>query len=949
MNDRNALVDALGRALRTAPDGVDPRWDELAEGELSAEQIDALVDASPLDPAREDALLARALAAPSIVAARPAGEAPRGVVRALRRAWIPLALAASFALVAGMSLLRSPVETPPSFALDAKGDATTLAPGMEEKEAALVVSPGTRVRIALTPAAEVGRELVAHLYLVAGSDVKELAIPAVKGRALRVEGLYEELFTGVAPGRYELVALIAFDGARATGEELAKMAREPARAMPGWRVVRRAIELRGAKQGSLVPVPREVEEATALRAQGLLVEAEARLERAPAGIWRARLAARMALDRGRADEAARGLQEAIARGRAAGDVAGTSKDVLALAYLHNTTLRDPAAASRVLDEAADVLSAWPEGAVHARYTRGVVQRGRGDLRAALAELRAAAKESERAGVEATGDMAREMTSDLLSALGRHAEALAIARSIAPPPGASCRAAEARMNAAWIEIRAARAGAAGDPGRATTLLDEALAMARTSCPARLSQLLTNLAIARLSAGDPAGAIEAAGEAERSEKKPYPGDEVWWSEVRGEAALGDRRFADARRHFEATRAFGERHRLAEAVFQGALGVALTLDGPGEDGVARRALDDAARALDAWARAAPLGEGRGTFLSEQARATRLHAGHLLRRGLDGEALDAVRRGASRYFALLDRGDAELSEPPRIPADTAFFATAALPDGDVGLARLGDRVVRAALPRGPSRDAWLDPFATVLRDAKRLLLPAGGAFREIDVHALPFEGRPIVARMPVAYALDLPPIEAATPSASPVALIVADPSRDLPAVRGTVTPVRAAFEAQGLTVTLLEGDAATREAFRAAVTAPGVRVLHYAGHASFAGQDGLDAALALADGPFSVRDILGLPRVPPHAILLGCSSAGTDRGAESLGLAQAFLVKGSSSAIASRVELDATVVERLGAQLAMGFGAAPDLPLALARAQAALATEGSNNHWAALRALVR
>ncbi|MFT3766688.1 MAG: CHAT domain-containing protein [Minicystis sp.] len=778
--------------------------------------------------------------------------------------------------------------------------------------------------------------------------MRPLPIHAAPGRAVHVEGLREDLFPGVPAGRYELVVLIAFAGTSASDDALAAMARDPAHPAAGWQVVRRSIELREGPLGRAVPVPKEVEEATALRAQGKLLEAERRLAAAPAGLARDRLGARIALDRGHADEAARRLQEAIVAGRAAGDVEGTGKDVLALAHVQLEAQHDAAAAVRTLDEAADILAAWPVGAAESRYKRAQIARARGDLRSALADLRGAGPEAERAGLDVTRDAVREMQSDLLSTLGRHAEALAISRAIALPAPRSCRAAEARNNAAWIEIRAARAGALGDAKRAVALLDEALGVVRSSCPVGAGKVLTNLAIARIEAGDRAGALEAAAEAERVEPAPDPIDAVWWAQVRAEAELGNGHHDLARRHFEGARSLGELHRLPEAVFEGTLGAALTLDAANQIDAARRAFDEAARALDAWARAAPLGEGRGLFLAEHARATRLHAAFLLRRDRPEAALRAVRRGASRYFALLDRPDADLAEPPPLAAGSTFLASLPLPDGAVGLAQLGARVERAPLS-GSSADAWIAPFAAILRDAKRLLLPAGGPFRDVDLHAAPLDGRPLVAHLPVAYTLDLPPLEAPPRPASPVALIVADPSRDLPAVRTTLAPLRAALEGQGMRVAVLDGDAATRAAFRAAVTQPDVRVLHYAGHASFAGQDGLDAALALADGPFSVRDILALDRVPPHAILLGCSSAGTDPGADSLGLAQAFLVKGTLSAIAARVDLDAAVVERLGARLAADLDPSPDLPAALARAQAALAADSPALRWSVLRALVR
>ncbi len=94
MKERDALVEALGRKLRHQADAEDPRWAELERGELSPEAIDALIAASPLDPAREEALIERA-------------RAPRAapIRRRPRPAWIALAFAAAMGGALGAFLL----------------------------------------------------------------------------------------------------------------------------------------------------------------------------------------------------------------------------------------------------------------------------------------------------------------------------------------------------------------------------------------------------------------------------------------------------------------------------------------------------------------------------------------------------------------------------------------------------------------------------------------------------------------------------------------------------------------------------------------------------------------------------------------------------------------------------------------------------------------------------
>src|SRR3954466_4679831 len=107
MKERDPLVEALGRKLRQPAEGEDPRWAELERGELSPEAIDALIAASPLDPAREEALLDRA-PAPRVVPIR----------RRPRPAWIALAFAAALGCALGAFVLTRP-KLPPEYALAA--------------------------------------------------------------------------------------------------------------------------------------------------------------------------------------------------------------------------------------------------------------------------------------------------------------------------------------------------------------------------------------------------------------------------------------------------------------------------------------------------------------------------------------------------------------------------------------------------------------------------------------------------------------------------------------------------------------------------------------------------------------------------------------------------------------------------------------------------------------
>lgn len=241
MKDRDALVDALGRELRRASDAEDPRWDQLAKGELSPDAIDALLDASPLDSAREEGLLDRTLA-PRLVPIR----------RGPRPTWLALALAAALGGPFATVVFTRP-SPPPEYTLAATGDASTRGPDAEP--IALVVSTGTRVHLTLTPSSSRAEDIVARLFLVSGAEVRALPVRPPPGPAIEIEGSREELFPEALAGSYVLVVLITRAGTATDDTALAAMARDPAHAAPGRRAIRRSIELRGGP----IAVPREVE------------------------------------------------------------------------------------------------------------------------------------------------------------------------------------------------------------------------------------------------------------------------------------------------------------------------------------------------------------------------------------------------------------------------------------------------------------------------------------------------------------------------------------------------------------------------------------------------------------------------------------------------------------------------------------------------------------------
>ncbi|HET7475829.1 MAG TPA: CHAT domain-containing protein [Dermatophilaceae bacterium] len=135
---------------------------------------------------------------------------------------------------------------------------------------------------------------------------------------------------------------------------------------------------------------------------------------------------------------------------------------------------------------------------------------------------------------------------------------------------------------------------------------------------------------------------------------------------------------------------------------------------------------------------------------------------------------------------------------------------------------------------------------------------------------------------------------------LAVANPTQNLPATEAEIEAIRGLAGSYGsvtVTVTVLERDGATVEAFRSAVEGQDFDLLHFAGHASFDSGDPRASALLLADGRLRADQVARLPwSAPPYVVFnSACESARavagdrlfTRRGRVN-GLAAAFLSAG-------------------------------------------------------------
>lgn len=826
--------------------------------------------------------------------------------------------------------------------------------------------------------------------------------------------------------------------------------------------------------------PRAVEasldEAEALRQQGKLDEAKARLDgalrdaRASVRAQATGKLARIERGKGDTDRAIELFQEALRLDREAGRISDEVTDRFALAYTFLYYGRRFGEAHRALDAVKALTASYPDGRAIAPYYLGLLAFETGDLRAALRLFRESAEGAERLGLDDHRLDVLQPWADVLSILGRHAEAEALLREAErslPERAGPCRKAHLRNDIGWLAIRAAGSSEGSPRGRIDPIppLEEALAIYRGACPdpADLCNVLTNLAIAELDRDRPAEARRYLAQAREAEGKPDPRIEAWWLVLEGRLALRSGQPQGALKWYGRLGAIGESALLPGARFEAALGRAQALDALGRADQAREAYKAAEGLLDELSLLVPLGEGRETFLARHEQSTRRWVDFLLREarredppGERGrarklaakrEAASAARAGRARILAALQRVDrvGALSASARAAWESALATyrrereridekaagdwklpsdrlTAAMAERASEHARLRGALEQAlaSLPAGPASprgvgraapfegdlpepgesevvlvyhpvvDGWaglaitrgdvverplgavdpgappaelsarlLAPFRDAIAGARRIRLAAFGHFERIDFHALPWEGRPLVALAPIVHGVDLPGRgrpSASGAESSPLAVVVSDPRGDLPAAREEARRVAGALERPGgppLRVMLLEGAAATHGAVRDAIELPSARLFHYAGHGVFEGRDGWESGLPLAEGGWlTVGDVMALSAAPPVVVLSGCDTAraaDTAR-ASGLGLAQAFVVAGAGAVIAAARPVNDRLAARIMGWLyeAAGDGASFDAPSALRRAQLAAADEAPSADWASFRALV-
>jgi cellulose synthase operon protein C len=267
----------------------------------------------------------------------------------------------------------------------------------------------------------------------------------------------------------------------------------------------------------------------------------------------------------------------------------------------------------------------------------------------------------------------------------------------------------------------------------------------------------------------------------------------------------------------------------------------------------------------------------------------------------------------------------------------------------------VDPAAPAAELAGRLLSPFAARIADARRVRVLGYGPLAEVDFHALPYQGEAFGARRQIVYSLDLPPLgdlpTAGAPTGARPAVVVADPTGNLPEARREGEDVAAVLRRRRAGVVSVLGPQGGRAGARVRAILPRAELFHYAGHGRFASADGIGSALPLADGTsLALTDVLALAiqGAPRQVVLSGCETGRThNKAGANLGLAHAFVLAGSEAVVASVREVGDEVARQLSTRL--HGHEEDDLGEALRLTQLALSRDRPAADWAAFRVIVR
>lgn len=649
------------------------------------------------------------------------------------------------------------------------------------------------------------------------------------------------------------------------------------------------------------------------------------------------LLARAALAEGRWEEAARTLARSSEAAHRTGQLSQALHDVFALTWIRTTKARDFERAKSLLSRAERWARPLPGEQPWVRYYRGQLHLEALDLRSALFDFEAAEQAAARLGDSHLSATCAELTAVVRLELGQIEEAVHGLSALSKSPLAPCARASVLNNLGWALISAGRHEDARAP------LAEALDLRKDRCPSATgtSYVQLNLALAALGLGE---ADEAAAWLSRVEEVSALDARMrlWADEIearifelkgRADAALD--RYAKLEARADAVGSH-------DAAWRARVGRARLLAVAGRRKEAIVVLEAAENDVSALLAGAPATEGLSRFARRHRRGTERLVALLREAGRLQDAHLAATEALHRPLLLLRRLDrvSRLEGARRVEWYESVGRYRAAQDRLLEHARKEwmvprDRLERARAPAAQLRrrmERALEDALSVLGPAPRVRLPilrkgealatvfptrAGAVLfgrragrstaKDVEEGAVEAE----VARMVRGarrVLLDAPAdldVVLSVPSASVLpldegpgqtggALVVANPTQNLPATETEAEAVRARLRKSRPPVALLQAGEATVGAVRRALEE--AAVAHYAGHARYAGEGGWDSLLPLADGALSIADILTLERAPELVVLSGCETGRTAHGpAHTLGLAQAFLLSGSRAVVAS------------------------------------------------------
>ncbi len=240
--------------------------------------------------------------------------------------------------------------------------------------------------------------------------------------------------------------------------------------------------------------------------------------------------------------------------------------------------------------------------------------------------------------------------------------------------------------------------------------------------------------------------------------------------------------------------------------------------------------------------------------------------------------------------------------------------------------------------------PLARWVGDAEEVIVVPSGLLHTVPFAALECDGHALVDRHALvqtpAAALWAQGLRQPVPAQPQRLLALGLAGTTLPHVNAELDAVASAFDAP----CVLRDEAATRAALEQAL--PGTDVLHLACHGQFRADSPAFSALALADGPLALHDIVSLP-APRAAVVLSACETATSRvaaGDEMLGLTRGFLLAGAPRVLATLWPVDDSAMARLMARFYGGWRRGLGPAVALRDAQRALREEQPHPYfWAA------